>query len=117
MGVMLLLVEDEPLIIDVVEDAFTEAGYQVITASDGGEALKELEADATRFRAIVTDVKLGSGPNGWAVAHRAREIVPTMAVVYMSGTAATSGRPKGFPAASWWPSRSRRSSSSPPSPC
>ncbi len=85
LGTMVLLVEDEPLIIDVLDDALTDSGYEVVKAKDGTDALKEIESDASRFRAIVTDIRLGSGPDGWAIGRRAREIVPNMPIVYMSG--------------------------------
>ncbi len=97
MSAMLLLVEDEPLIIDVLEDALIDAGYEVLRSQSGTEALKELEADASRFRAIVTDIKIGSGPDGWTIAHRAREIVPNMPIVYMSGDSAHDWASKGVP--------------------
>ncbi len=97
MGTMLLLIEDESLIIDVLDEALTDAGFEVFKAKAGAEALHELEADAGRFRAIITDVRLGSGPDGWAIAHRAREIVPTMPIVYMSGDSAHDWASQGVP--------------------
>jgi DNA-binding response OmpR family regulator len=94
---MLLLVEDEPLIADVLEDALTEGGYEVVKSQNGVEALKEIEADASRFRAIVTDIRLGEEVDGWAVAQRAREFVPTMPIVYMSASGAHDWPSKGVP--------------------
>jgi DNA-binding response OmpR family regulator len=85
---MLLLVEDEPLIQLDLKDALTEAGFEVVEVTDGGKALAELDADAERFQAVVTDIRLGAGPNGWEVGRHARELVPTMAVIYMSGDSA-----------------------------
>jgi DNA-binding NtrC family response regulator len=96
-GTLLLLVEDESLIIDVLEDALTDAGFEVLKAKSGAEALDAIEADAARIRAIVTDVRLGSGPVGWAIAHRAREIAPAMPIVYMSGDSAPDWASEGVP--------------------
>ena len=84
-AILVLLVEDEETIQHLLEDALTEAGFELVMASGGTQALSEIEADATRFRALVTDINFGPGPDGWAVARRAREIEPNMAVIYMSG--------------------------------
>jgi DNA-binding response OmpR family regulator len=97
LSVLLLLVEDEPLIIDVLEDALTASGYEVIKANDGKQALEAIEADASRFRAVVTDIRLGRGPDGWAIAQRARELDPHMPIVYMSGDSAHEWASRGVP--------------------
>jgi DNA-binding response OmpR family regulator len=94
---LLLLVEDEAAIIDVLEDALTESGFEVVKASDGTKALETIDAGASKFRAIITDIKLGPGPDGWAVASHAREIVPHMPIIYMSGDSAQDWASKGVP--------------------
>ena len=66
----------------------------------GKEAIEELERDAARFRALVTDVNLGTGPSGWDVAHRARELSPEIAVVYMTGGNAHEWPANGVPKSS-----------------
>ena len=63
----------------------------------GTKALAEFQAGASRFRAVITDIRLGAGPDGWAVARRARELVPNMPVVYMSGDSAPEWSSKGVP--------------------
>jgi DNA-binding response OmpR family regulator len=82
---MLLVVEDDPLVGTLMESSLTEAGFHIVAASDGIQALAELDADATRFKAIVTDIKLGAGPDGWDVGRRAREFVSDVPVIYVSG--------------------------------
>jgi DNA-binding response OmpR family regulator len=82
---MVLLVEDEEAIRHLLDDTLTEAGFELVMAADGKQALSEIEADAARFRALVTDINLGRGPDGWELARRARELEPEMGVVYMSG--------------------------------
>jgi len=94
---LLLLVEDEALIRDLLEVALHDAGFELAIAPEGTKALAELDVDATRFRAVITDVKLGPGPDGWDVARRARELVPDMPVVYMSGDSANDWASKGVP--------------------
>jgi DNA-binding response OmpR family regulator len=96
-SILLLLVEDEALIIDVLEEALTDSGFEVVKAPDGTKALKKIDADASKFRAVITDIRLGSGPDGWAVARHAREIAPTMPIVYMSGDSAHEWASQGVP--------------------
>lgn len=96
-SIILLLAEDEALIRDLLEAAMTDSGFEVAVATGGGEALAELEADAARFRAVVTDIKMGAGPDGWEVGRRARELVPDMPVVYMSGDSEHEWSSKGVP--------------------
>jgi DNA-binding response OmpR family regulator len=96
-SVLLLLAEDDGAVADLLSTALTDAGYEVLTSANGDEALREVEADAARFRAIVTDIRLGAGPDGWAIARRARELVPTMPIIYMSGDSAEAWAANGVP--------------------
>ena len=96
-GVTVLVVEDEGMIRALLEDAFEDAGFEAVIAHSGEEALGYLEADAARFRAVLTDIRLGGHVDGWQVAVRARELMPYMPVVYMSGDSAADWRAKGVP--------------------
>ena len=91
-----LLADDEVLIRDLVEETLTEAGYQVSAAATGVEALAALEEEAG-FVGLVTDINFGGPPVGWDVASRAREISPTIAVVYMTGDSAHEWSAHGVP--------------------
>ena len=64
-SILLLLVEDEVLIRMNLEEELVEAGFEVVVNSDGRQALAELNTDASRFCAVVTDIRLGRGPDGW----------------------------------------------------
>jgi DNA-binding response OmpR family regulator len=81
----------------LLEDALTDAGFELIIVRDGAKALSELESDAARFRGVITDISLGSGPDGWQVGPRARELVAGMPVVYMSGDSANGWSSRGVP--------------------
>ena len=89
--------EDEELIHEFLQETLSEAGYGLVIAMHGAEALEALDRDATTFKALITDVKLGAGPDGWEVARRARELVPDMPVVYMSGDSTHEWSSKGVP--------------------
>jgi DNA-binding response OmpR family regulator len=80
-----LVAEDEDLLQELLEEVLTDAGFKVVVASDGVQAMGELDAGGRRFRAIITDINLGAGPDGWAVSRHARELVPNIPVVYVSG--------------------------------
>ena len=93
----LFLVEDDALIRELLEASLSDAGFEVVEVGCGATALAEFDADAARFRAVITDIRLGAGPDGWAVARRARELVPNMPVVYMSGDSSHDWSSKGVP--------------------
>ena len=97
---IVLVVEDEQLLRELVEPALADAGYSVLLAHNGSEALKyleERESEQTPLRALVTDVQLGPGPSGWEIAKRARELHPEIPVVYVTGAAAAEWPSKGVP--------------------
>ncbi|WP_205412905.1 response regulator [Neorhizobium tomejilense] len=94
---LLLLVEDQPLLRVETEDMLVEQGFEVISSLNGSEGISELERDAARFSAVITDVRLGSGPTGWDVGHRVRELVPTMPVVYITADSADEWAANGVP--------------------
>jgi DNA-binding NtrC family response regulator len=94
----LLLVEDEVLIAHSLEEALRDAGFEIQLAFNGAEVAKALEADEVKIAALITDIRLPTdGPNGFDLAHRARELSPTIPVVYMSGDSAAEWASKGVP--------------------
>jgi DNA-binding NtrC family response regulator len=93
----ILVVEDEILIQEILHIEFDGAGFEVITANNGNQAIAELEADAAKFRAVVTDIRLAEGPDGWEIGRRARELVTDMPVVYIMGDSTHEWPSKGVP--------------------
>lgn len=77
----LILVEDEPLILACTEDALTEAGFEVLTAVNGTEALGHL-SNTPKCLAMMVDVRIEGTVNGWEVARRARSAQPGIAIIY-----------------------------------
>jgi DNA-binding response OmpR family regulator len=94
---VLLYVEDETTIVELVESALQDAGFEVVVAADGREALELLEARGAGLRGLITDVNLGSGPDGWQVAKRARELIDNVPVIYVSGASGHEWTSKGVP--------------------
>ena len=94
---VLLLVEDDALVLIAAEDALEGGGYAVSAATDGRAALAALEVPSAAFAGVVTDIHLGSGPDGWEVARRAREIQADLPIVYVTAEAASEWPIKGVP--------------------
>jgi CheY-like chemotaxis protein len=56
MGLKVLLVDDEPDIIEVIQDRLEAYGFTVITAGTGAEALRKLSLE--KFDGVFLDVKM-----------------------------------------------------------
>jgi CheY-like chemotaxis protein len=93
----ILLVEDEKLIAMGARFSLEEAGYEVAEVASGSAALVDLETGVDRFTALITDIRLGKGPDGWDVARRARELSPNLPIVYVSGDSAADWTSQGVP--------------------
>jgi len=87
----ILLVDDDPLITDLVVDMLAMEGYDVETASDGLEALERLQGQ--RFDLIVTDLHMPK-LDGAAFYRelRERQAHPLRKIIFLSGT--TGGSPE-----------------------
>jgi PAS domain S-box-containing protein len=83
-GELVLLVEDEPDVMRMALRALREAGYTVLEASGGREALDILVEAGARPRLVVTDVVM-PGMTGRELASRIAEIRPGLPVIFMSG--------------------------------
>ncbi|MBU8538855.1 ATP-binding protein [Falsiroseomonas tokyonensis] len=86
-GGTVLLVEDQDAIRGPAADRLRELGHTVLEARDGPEALRILAS--ARPDLMVTDVGLPNGMNGQQVAEAARERVPGLPVLFISGNAGT----------------------------
>jgi two-component system cell cycle sensor histidine kinase/response regulator CckA len=80
----ILVVEDEPALRSLIELILAEAGYRVLTAVDGQDALEQVESAEPPVDLVVTDSIMPkvSGPE---LVRRLREIAPETSVIYMSG--------------------------------
>ena len=56
-----LLVEDEPLIRDLLQGALEDGGFEVAYANNGDGAIDVLQRRPGEFAGVVTDVDLGGG--------------------------------------------------------
>lgn len=92
-----LVVEDDPLLRGVVEDALDEGGFKVAAAGSAEEAISILRGKATVYCALITDINLPDGIDGWEIARTAREINAGLPVIYMTGAAGAEWPSKGVP--------------------
>jgi DNA-binding response OmpR family regulator len=80
-----LLVEDELSIREMLHDDLADAGLFVVPAPSAEEGLTAAANDNHPPRVLVTDVDLGPGMDGLALAQEAQRRWPTVAVVVITG--------------------------------
>jgi two-component system cell cycle sensor histidine kinase/response regulator CckA len=83
-GELVLIVEDEPDVMRMAVRALAEAGYTVLEASGGREALAILLEAGERIRLVVTDVVMPV-MTGRDLVSRITEVRPGLPVIFMSG--------------------------------
>lgn len=77
-----LVVENEPLMRDLLARAVESAGFVVTTAAnaaDAKRAMKSIDPDA-----LVVDIELGPGPNGFELVESLAPKVPATGIVYLT---------------------------------
>jgi len=79
-----LVVDDEAAIRDVAHRVLTSAGYRVLTAANGHEALGLLGDPQTAADLLLTDIVM-PGITAAAFAAQARAVCPGLPVLFMSG--------------------------------
>ena len=83
-GETILLVEDDPPLLEIVREMLDTLGYNVITAGDGFEAM-EVEADYDgEIDLLLSDVVMPT-IGGFEMAEMIRETRPNIKIVFMSG--------------------------------
>jgi PAS domain S-box-containing protein len=78
-----LIVEDEPDLMDVAASLFTSMGYEVLTAASGREAIDVLEQKDVDI--LFTDVVMPNGMDGLELAAYTREHYPDTKIMLASG--------------------------------
>jgi PAS domain S-box-containing protein len=83
-GEMVLLVEDEPAILNMAKIMLEKLGYRVLATNVPAEALKIADAHASEIELLVTDVIM-PGMNGRDLAKRVQLLYPHIKSMFMSG--------------------------------
>lgn len=81
-----LLVEDDAMVRVTLTDFFEAAGLDVLEAENAEDAMAIVEDQAQRIDVLVTDLDLGPGEDGLALAKAARRLRPELLVVYETGS-------------------------------
>ena len=79
-----LLVDDEDLIRDMGAEMLGRLGFEVLTASDGREALDLCAEQGNRLCCVILDIAM-PGMSGWEVARSLRTTHPLLPIVVSSG--------------------------------
>lgn len=85
----ILVVEDDPNVLEVSAGILHAQGYEIVEAGDSKEALQYLKDDDQTFDLLFTDVVLPGGMNGVEIAAEAFRLQPGIKVLYTSGYAET----------------------------
>ena len=83
-GETVLIVEDEPSILDIASTILNELGYIVLTASTPTEAVHLSEMHGNRIDLLITDVVMPE-MNGKDLVDQLRSLYPNLRYLFMSG--------------------------------
>ena len=78
-----LIVDDEPNILDMLKEQLAYFGYNIITASSGIEALQKAE-EFKRIDILLTDIMMPY-MNGIELAKKFNKLLPETKIFFMSG--------------------------------
>jgi two-component system cell cycle response regulator CpdR len=78
-----LVVDDEPLVLEVTASMLEDLGCVVTTASSGADAMRTL-ADDPSITILITDINM-PGMSGYELAERAATSRPGLRVLLLSG--------------------------------
>ncbi|MFA6968706.1 response regulator [Bosea sp. (in: a-proteobacteria)] len=82
--IVVLIVDDEPLIRMDLADMVRDAGYVALEAAHADEAIRLLESQPT-IRILVTDIEMPGSMDGLKLAAAVRERWPPVAIIVTSG--------------------------------
>ncbi|MBV9931990.1 MAG: response regulator [Alphaproteobacteria bacterium] len=85
-----LIVDDEPLVLQATADLLADDGCAVLLAGSFAEAIERLEA-APAPDVLVTDIRFSGGPDGIALARTVAERWPQVRIVIVSGEVRPAG--------------------------
>jgi CheY-like chemotaxis protein len=80
----ILVVDDDPLLLDLLVDTLRSIGYDTTGVADGAEALEALSR--TSFDMMITDIRM-PGMDGLSLLKRVKRYFPQMPVLFITGVA------------------------------
>ena len=82
---IILVVEDDQSLSTLLSTVLKRAGYQVLQAETGEEALKRMGEEVERIDCLYTDVRMPGTVDGWRVFEEFRSAHPSRPAVVASG--------------------------------
>jgi CheY-like chemotaxis protein len=79
-----LVVDDEPEVLELASEILRRVGYSVLEAADGAKALEVAASHAGEIHLLVTDMVM-PGMSGRDLGERLRALRTTLRVLYISG--------------------------------
>jgi CheY-like chemotaxis protein len=79
-----LIVEDEPEVLEIAKEIFDSLGYEVLTSPDAVAALEVLNGNA-EIDVLFSDVVMPRGMSGIELANEARRLRPAAKILLASG--------------------------------
>jgi PAS domain S-box-containing protein len=83
-GGTVLVVDDEPELLEIAHEYLVAMGYSVLRADNAPSALKTIAEDG-EIDLMITDIIMPGGMNGVELAQKARVLSPRLKVIYSSG--------------------------------
>jgi PAS domain S-box-containing protein len=80
----ILVVDDEPALVELARESLEALGYRVFTATDGRQALQRL-AETPAVDLLFSDIVMPGGINGYELAEQATTREPALKVLLTSG--------------------------------
>lgn len=88
----ILLLEDEPAVLDLMGRLLVDQGHRVLKASSGIEALQIWSEHIHEVKLLLTDIRMPHGMSGYDVAENLLALNPALKVIFMSGYSCESPR-------------------------
>ena len=87
-GETILIVEDQPALLEVIGEYLASMGYKILKASDGESALDAANTHGGPIQVLLTDVVM-PGMRGSELATRLAKVQPGVRTIFMSGYSET----------------------------
>ncbi len=81
----ILVVEDELVLREMARDFLTDAGYRILEAGSGREALQVWGEHRAEIDLLLTDMKMPEGVSGMDIAEKMVAEHPSLRVIFTSG--------------------------------
>jgi two-component system cell cycle sensor histidine kinase/response regulator CckA len=91
-GGSILLLEDEPAVLDLMGQILTDQGFRVLRATSGLEAMQIWSEHTTDIKLLLTDIRMPHGMSGYDVAENLLALNPDLKIIFTSGYSCESTR-------------------------